>query len=137
MGPSLFIPEQSKVRQTLSSLFANSIKGLLIQSADYGMYFHVFLMQTPSKIFRTLANETLAGKILKAFVCKRIVLHIDFFLIESVKNVNACIIKLRATVKKFAIFLDLSAKPEMSITVSQSRFVFSPKPLFTESLSDE
>ena len=94
-------------------------------------------MQTPSKIFRTLANETLAGKILKAFVCKRIVLHIDFFLIESVKNVNACVIKLRATVKKFAIFLDLSAKPEMSITVSQSRFVFSPKPLLTESLSDE
>ena len=72
------IPEQSKVIQTLSSLFANSIKSLLIQSADCEMYFHVFLIQTPSKIFRTLATKTLAESILKIFVCEGIVLHIDF-----------------------------------------------------------
>ena len=74
----LLIPEQSKVRQILLSLFANSIKSLLIPSADCGMYFVVFLIQTPPKILRTLPNETIAGKILKIFVCKRIVLHIDF-----------------------------------------------------------
>ena len=63
--------DQSKVRQTLSFLFAISTKSLLIQSTDCGIYFLVFLIQTP-KIFRTLVNETLAGKILKIFVCERI-----------------------------------------------------------------
>ena len=36
------------------------------------MYFFVFLIQIPSKIFGTLANETVDEKILKIFVCEEL-----------------------------------------------------------------
>ena len=77
-GPSVLMLEQSKVRQTPSFLFVNSIKSPLIQSTDNGIYFLVSLIQTPSRIFRTLADETLTGKIFKIFVCGRIVFQFFF-----------------------------------------------------------
>ena len=70
--------EQSKVRQTLSFLLASSIKSLLIHKDAWGIYLLVFLIQTPSRIFLTMLSETLAGKILKIFVCDKIVRQLDF-----------------------------------------------------------
>ena len=52
-GQSILMSEKSKTRQTLSFLLVNSVKSLLIQSADGGIYFLVFLMQTLSKILLT------------------------------------------------------------------------------------
>ena len=63
-GPSLFIPEQSNVKQSLSSLLASSIKSLLSQRVFWGIYLIVFLEQAVSKIFQTLGKGTVAGKIL-------------------------------------------------------------------------
>ena len=50
------------------------------------------------------------------------------------KNVGGYIIKFMCFSQENCKFLDLSAKSETSsITISLSRFVFSPKPLFTVS----
>ena len=67
-GPSLFLFEQSKVRQTLSFLLASSIKSLLIHKEDCGMYLLVFLIQLNSNIFFTELIGTDAGKMLKILV---------------------------------------------------------------------
>ena len=61
-GPSLFISEQSIVKQSLLSLLASSVKSLLSQSAFCRIYLIVFLEQAVSKIFQTLGKGT--GKIL-------------------------------------------------------------------------
>ena len=74
-GLSLFVLEQSKVRQTLSSLYANSIKSPLIQRDGCGIYLLVFRIQAPSKIFLSLLSGTVAEKML---VCDKIVRQIAF-----------------------------------------------------------
>ena len=63
-GPSLIIPEQYIVKQSLSFLLASSMKSLLNQRAFCGIYLIVFLEQAVSQIFRTLGKGTVAGKIL-------------------------------------------------------------------------
>ena len=67
-GPSLFIFEQSNVKQTLSFLLASSIKSLLIHKEDCGMHLTDFLIQLNSKIFFTELIGTDAGNMLKMLV---------------------------------------------------------------------
>ena len=62
-GLSLFIPEQSIVKWSLSFLLASSIKRLLSQRAFCGIHLIVFLEQAVFKIFRGLGKGNVAGKI--------------------------------------------------------------------------
>ena len=72
------MPDESIVRQIKSFVFAKSKKSLLSQKAFCGIYFFVFLEQTPSKIFLTLFTGTEIGKILKMLVYDNINLELLF-----------------------------------------------------------
>ena len=85
------------VIQTLLSLFANSIKSLLIQSADCGIYFLVFLIQEVfSKHFLKFlvhaSREHLLEKCWRYSSVKESFSKL-FSLWDSMKNIDACIIK--------------------------------------------
>ena len=77
-GPFKIFLEQSRVRQTLSFLLVNSINNWLIQGGDSGMYLLVALIQTPSKIRRTLFKGIDAGKKFKILIWDMILLQIAF-----------------------------------------------------------
>ena len=128
-GLSLFIPEQSIVKQSLSFLLASSIKSLLSQGAFCGIYLIVFLEEADSKTLRTLGKELLREKYYKYLFEIRLISKLPFLEIFHEKHKH---IYFQSTVKKLAKFLDSSARPETSsMAKGLSCVVFSPKILFT------
>ena len=108
-GLSLFIPEQSIVKQSLSFLLASSIKSLLSQRAFCGIYLIVFLEEAVSKTLQTLGKELLREKYHKCLFEIRLISKLPFLEIFHEKHKH---IYFQSTVKKLAKFLDSSARPE-------------------------